>query len=115
MGVIATGVKLHEAAVSALRKAFRGELVRRGDPNYDERRKIWNGSIDRYPALIARCAGVADVIAAGKFARGAGLPVAVRGGGHSFSRHSPCDDGTVIDLSLLKGGRVAPPAPVARG
>ena len=114
MGAIATEIKLDQAALSALRAAFRGELVRRGDPTYDERRKIWNGSIDRYPALLARCAGVADVIAAVKFARGTDLPVAVRSGGHSFPGLSTCDDGIVIDLSLMKGVRVDPKARTAR-
>ncbi len=114
MGVIATGVRLDEAALSALRTAFRGELVRRGDPTYDERRKIWNGSIDRYPALIARCSGVADVVAAVRFARGTDLPVAVRSGGHSFPGQSTCDDGIVIDLSPMKGIRVDPEARTAR-
>jgi len=110
MGVIATGVKLDKAALSALRMGFHGELVERGDPTYDERRKIWNGSIDRYPALIARCTGVADVKAALKFARGTDLPVAVRSGGHSFPGQSTCDDGIVIDLSLMKGIRIDPEA-----
>ena len=114
MGVIANGVKLDEASLSALRKAFRGELVRRGDANYDERRKIWNGSIDRYPALIVRCAGVADVIAAVRFARGTDLPVAVRSGGHSFPGQSTCDDGIVIDLSPMKAIRVDPDTRTAR-
>src|SRR5438034_10208837 len=110
MGVIATGVKLDKAALSALRMSFHGELVERGDPTYDERRKIWNGSIDRYPALIARCTGVADVKAALKFARGTDLPVAVRSGGHSFPGQSTCDDGIVIDLSPMKGIRIDPEA-----
>jgi FAD/FMN-containing dehydrogenase len=114
VAAIATEVKLDEAALSALRAAFGGELVRPGDPSYDERRKIWNGSIDRYPALIARCAGVADVIAAVKFARGTDLPVAVRSGGHSFPGLSICDDGIVIDLSLMRGIRVDPIARTAR-
>ena len=60
MAAIATDVRLDESALSALRAGFRGELVRPGDPTYHERRNIWNGSIDRHPALIARCAGVAD-------------------------------------------------------
>src|SRR6266581_1347731 len=110
MGVIATGVKLDKAALSALRMGFHGELVERGDPTYEERRKIWNGSIDRYPALIARCTGVADVMAAVKFARGTDLPVAVRSGGHSFPGQSTCDDGIVIDLSPMKGIRIDPEA-----
>ena len=79
-----TSIKLDEAALRELESAFRGELVRPADPAYDEHRKVWNGSIDRSPALIARCAGVADVISAVGFARDAGLEVAVRSGGHSF-------------------------------
>jgi FAD/FMN-containing dehydrogenase len=67
---------------------------------------VWNGSIDRCPALIVRCAGVADVIDAVRFARRVGLAVAVRSGGHSFPGWSVCDDGLVIDLSLMKGLRV---------
>ncbi len=69
---------------------------------------MWNGSIDRHPALIARCAGVGDVIAAVRFARTHGLQVAVRGGGHSFPGYSVCDGGMVIDLGLMKGIRVDP-------
>ncbi len=75
---------------------------------------MWNGSIDRYPALIARCAGVADVIAAVRFARTHGLLVAVRGGGHSFPGYSVCDDGLVIDLSPMKGVRADPVGRTAR-
>ena len=114
MGALATGPKIDEGALSAFRDKFRGELVRRGDPTYDERRKIWNGAIDRYPALIARCTGVPDVIAAVRFARGTELPVAVRSGGHSFPGQSVCDDGIVIDLSLMKGIRVDPEARTVR-
>src|SRR6059036_663467 len=114
MAAIATDVRLDESALSALRAAFRGELVRRGGPTYDERRKIWNGSIDRHPALIARCAGVADVIAAIRFARNTSLPVAVRSGGHSFPGLSVCDGGLVIDLASMKGIRVDPEAHTAR-
>ena len=88
--------------------AFRGPLNRPGDPAYDGHRKIWNGSFDRHPALIIRCAGVADVIAAVKFGRASGLPVAVRSGGHSFPGLSVADDALVIDLSLMKGVRVDP-------
>ena len=74
MNALATPVKLEESALRGLEASFRGELVRSGDGAYDEQRRVWNGSIDRYPALIARCAGVADVIAAVRFARDAGLP-----------------------------------------
>src|SRR5213594_655480 len=114
MAAIATDVRLDESALSALRAAFRGELVRAGDPAYDEHRKIWNGSIDRHPALIARCAGVADVIAAVRFGRQTGLPVAVRSGGHSFPGICVADDALVVDLGLMKGIRVDPEARTAR-
>lgn len=103
-------VTLDEAAVRELQDGFRGQLVRPGDPSYDERRRIWNGSIDRFPALIARCAGVRDVISAVRFAGRTGLVVAVRGGGHSFPGLSTNDGGVVIDLSLMKGIRVDPDA-----
>ncbi len=114
MSTIATDVRLDQTALSELERSFGGQLVRPGDPTYDEHRKIWNGSIDRFPALIARCAGVADVIAAVRFARDTGLAVAVRGGGHSFPGLSVCDGGIVIDLSPMKGIRVDPEARTAR-
>jgi FAD/FMN-containing dehydrogenase len=114
VAAIATEGKLDEAALRALGATFRGELVRPGDGTYEERRRIWNGSIDRRPALIARCAGVADVIAAVQFARRTDLPVAVRSGGHSFPGFSTCDGGIVIDLSLMKGIRVDPEARTVR-
>ncbi len=100
--------QIDEAAVADLRTRFRGEVITPDDASYEAHRKIWNGSIDRRPALIARCAGVADVRDAIRFSRDHGLLAAVRGGGHSFPGHSTCDDGLVIDLSLMKGVRVDP-------
>jgi FAD/FMN-containing dehydrogenase len=114
VSALTTQVQLDESALGELSASFGGTLVRPGDPTYDEDRRIWNGSIDRSPALIARCGGVADVIAAVKFARSNGLTVAVRGGGHSFPGHSVCDGGIVIDLGLMKGIRVDPEARTAR-
>jgi FAD/FMN-containing dehydrogenase len=111
---LASDIQLHDTALAELSASFKGELIRPGDPTYDEHRRIWNGSIDRLPALIARCGGVADVMAAVKFATSAGLPVAVRGGGHSFPGHSVCDRGIVIDLGPMKGIRVDPEARTAR-
>ena len=96
-------IRLDQRAVAELGTTFRGELVGPGDPGYQTHRRVWNGSIDRHPALIVRCAGVADVIDAVRFARRVGLAAAVRGGGHSFPGLSVCDDGLVIDLSLMKG------------
>ena len=80
-----------------LKAGLRGQLVSPGDEGYDRARKLWNGMFDRRPALIARCAGAADVIRAVSFARDNRLAVAVRGGGHSFPGHSVCDGGLVID------------------
>jgi FAD/FMN-containing dehydrogenase len=111
---IAEGFTLDETAVAELRAGFRGQVVERGEPGYDDHRKVWNGSISRRPALIARCAGVSDVIGAVKLGRQHGLPVAVRGGGHSFPGHSVADDALVIDLSPMKGVRVDPEARTAR-
>ena len=101
-------VHFDEDAAEGLASILRGELVRSDDVSYEQHRKVWNGSIDRFPALIARCAGAADVIAAVRFARAHGLLVAVRGGGHSFPGYSVCDGGMVIDLSLMKAIRVDP-------
>ena len=114
MTAIAEGLTLEETAVAEFSAGLRGDLVGRDDADYDEARKIWNGSIDRRPALIARCAGVADVISAVKFARASGLPVAVRSGGHSFPGLSVADDAFVIDLGLMKGVRVDPETRTAR-
>jgi FAD binding domain/Berberine and berberine like len=111
---ILTETALDETAVAELETSLRGELVRRDDRSYDDHRRIWNGSIDRRPALIARCTGVADVIAAVRFARRTGVDVAVRSGGHSFPGLSVADDALVIDLSSMKGIRVDPKARTAR-
>lgn len=94
--------------------ALGGQLVGPGDPGYDVHRQIWNGSFDRHPALIVRCADVSDVIAGVKYGRASGLPVAVRSGGHSFPGLSVADDALVIDLSLMKGVRVDPEKCTAR-
>jgi len=99
---------LSPETIDALGASFRGNLVRPGDDGYEQARKVWNGNIDRRPALIARCAGVADVIAAVNFARAHRLLVAVRGGGHNAAGHGTCEGGVVIDLSPMKGIRVDP-------
>ena len=110
----ATTARLDETAITELESSFRGELIRRGDQAFDEQRRIWNGSISRRPALIARCTGVADVIAAVRFARRTGLEVAVRSGGHSFPGLSVADDALLVDLAPMKGIRVDPVAQTAR-
>jgi FAD/FMN-containing dehydrogenase len=93
--------KLSNAALVDLRESMMGEVITPGHVEYDAARKVWNGDIDRRPALVARCASTTDVQAALAFARKSGLPVAVRGGGHSFPGHSVVDDGIVIDLREL--------------
>ena len=90
------------------RAALRGQVLSPGEAAYDVHRTMWNGSFDKHPALIIRCAGVSDVIAAVKFGRASGLPVAVRSGAHSFAGLSVADGAAVIDLSLMKGVRVNP-------
>ncbi|WP_129668413.1 FAD-binding oxidoreductase [Phytoactinopolyspora endophytica] len=91
-----------------LESSLVGELIRPSDPDYDRHRRVWNGSIDRRPSLIARCAGTADVAATVRFAREHELLTAVRSGGHSFPGLSVCDGGIVVDLSMMKGVRVDP-------
>jgi FAD/FMN-containing dehydrogenase len=100
--------------IADLRAALRGQLLGGGDAGYDNARRIWNGMFDRHPALIARCAGAADVVQAVNFARDYDLQLAVRGGGHSFSGQSVCDGGLMLDLSVLHGVRVDPVARTAR-
>ena len=96
------------SAVEKFKATLRGELLRPGDLGYDGARKIWNGMIDKRPALIAHCAGVADVIQCVHFANANSILVAVRGGGHNVSGNGVCDGGLVIDLSRMKSIRVDP-------
>jgi FAD/FMN-containing dehydrogenase len=97
-----------------LRDSLRGPVIDPDDEGYDAVRAIWNGAIDRRPAFVARCTGVADVVAAVRFARERDLLVAVRSGGHGVGGHALCDGGLVIDLSPMKGIRVDPAARTAR-
>jgi FAD/FMN-containing dehydrogenase len=99
---------LSDADVNGLRQALRGELLSSSHGSYEDARRVWNGNVDRRPALIARCAGVADVQQAIGFARAHGLLVSVRGGGHSAPGYGTNDGGLVIDLSPMKGLRVDP-------
>ena len=97
-----------------LHDSIRGPVIDPDDERYDAARAIWNGAIDRRPACVARCTGVADVVAAVRFARERDLLVAVRSGGHGVAGHAVNDGGLVIDLSLMKGIRVDPAARTAR-
>ncbi len=107
-------IVIPKAAVADLRARLRGPLLVPGQEGYEQARRIWNHMIDRHPAVIARCAGAADVAAAVAFAREHELLLAVRGGGHSFPGYSTCDGGLVIDLSTMHGVRVDPIARRAR-
>jgi hypothetical protein len=100
--------------IDDLRSRLRGLLLTAGEEGYEQARRIWNGAFDRRPALIARCAGAADVVQAVNFGRAQDLLIAVRGGGHSLSGQSVCDGGLMIDLSPMRGVRVDPVARRAR-
>jgi FAD/FMN-containing dehydrogenase len=104
---------IDDETLARLRARFRGQLLRPDDDEYDAARRVWNAMIDRHPALIARCTGVADIMAAIAFARDHDLLVAVRGGGHNVAGNAVCDGGLVIDLSPMKGIRVDPAARTA--
>ena len=103
------GASMHAVAVeddlaAKLAENFRGEMLRPGDPNYDSARSIFNGMFDTRPALVARCSGVSDVIAALQTARDTGVDVAVRGGGHGVPGYASVEDGLVIVRDLLQKG-----------
>lgn len=100
--------------VETLDGAFAGELIGRDHPAYERARRVWNGTVDRRPAIIARCHRGEDVVAALGFARDRALPVAVRGGGHNVAGNAVCDDGVVIDLSAMKAIDVDPERGIAR-
>jgi FAD/FMN-containing dehydrogenase len=95
--------RLEASALEPFRVSFRGELVLPSDEAYERARQVWNGAVDKRPALIARCSGVVDVVRAVEFAREHELLVAVRGGTHNVAGHATCDGGIVIDLSPMRG------------
>jgi FAD/FMN-containing dehydrogenase len=104
-----------ERAMSdALRAALRGEAIDRDHADYDEARRVWNGLIDRHPAVIARCADVADVVEAVRVARHHRPVTTIRGGGHRVAGSAICDDGLVIDLSAMRAVHVNATARTAR-
>ena len=105
---------MQEQAISAFKSQLRGELIDPADPRYDEARKVYNAMISRTPRLIAQCADVSDVIAAVNFGRENDLRVSIRGGGHNAGGLGVCDDGLVIDLSLMKYVHVDPSARTVR-
>jgi FAD/FMN-containing dehydrogenase len=102
------GTAVDQSLIDAFRDDFHGQVILPADAGYDSARRVWNASIDRHPGLIARCSGVADIVAAVKFARANDLLTAVRGGGHNVAGRAVCDDGIVIDLSMMKGVFVEP-------
>jgi FAD/FMN-containing dehydrogenase len=99
---------LDQSAIDAFKSNFRGAILCPDDAGYDEARKLYNGMIDRRPAIIARCTGVADVINGVNFAGAHNVLLSVRGGGHSVAGNALCDGGLVIDLSVMKGIRADP-------
>ena len=101
-------------AISRFRASFRGAVISPNDAEYDEARRVWSALFDRRPALVVRPTNVADVAAAVRFGRETDLLIAVRGGGHGITGHATCDDGLVIDLSLMRGVTVDPVSRVAR-
>jgi FAD/FMN-containing dehydrogenase len=103
-----------DQAVDQLGENFRGDILQPASPGYDEARKVWNGVIDRKPAIIARCSNTADVVAAVHVARENELLVSVRGGGHNVAGNAVNDGGIVIDLSAMREVTVAPDARTAR-
>jgi len=101
-------VTVPAAAVENLKSSLRGALLLPGDEGYDKSRTVWNAMIDRRPALVAECAGVADVCSAVAFAREHKLLTAVKGGGHNIAGNAVCDDGLLIDLSGMRAVMVDP-------
>jgi FAD/FMN-containing dehydrogenase len=114
MKIVAETKRVAGAPLDGLRQTMRGQVLVPDEPGYEEARSVWNGTADRRPALIARCADVADVQRALGFAVEHDLPVAVRGGGHSVAGFSTCDDGVLVDLGLMRTVTVDADARVAR-
>ncbi|HLI50913.1 MAG TPA: FAD-dependent oxidoreductase, partial [Thermomicrobiaceae bacterium] len=108
------GRELDAEAIASLQARVRGAIIRPGDESYDAARAVYNGMIDRHPALIVRCTDAGDVMAAVDFARERGLPISIRGGGHSAAGLGVNDGGLVVDLSQMRGVRVDPESRTAR-
>jgi FAD/FMN-containing dehydrogenase len=105
---------MEAVTTETLKQSLRGGLIQKSDSGYAEACKLYNGMIDKRPAMIARCSDVADVMATVRFARESNLLLAVRGGGHNGPGLGSCDDGVVIDLSPMKGVRVDPETHLVR-
>jgi FAD/FMN-containing dehydrogenase len=105
---------VNQKSIDELRARLRGPLLVPGDSEYDASRTVWNAMIDRRPALIARCLGIADVAAGLRFAREYGLPLSIKGGGHNVAGLATCDGGLMLDMSLMRGVWVDPQARTAR-
>jgi FAD/FMN-containing dehydrogenase len=99
---------LPSGLINAFRAQIQGEVLDSGSPSYDATRAVWNAMIDRQPAIIARCRNAADVAASINFAREQGLTIAVRAGGHNVAGYAVCDDGLMIDMSLMNGVHIMP-------
>ncbi|MEA2515087.1 MAG: hypothetical protein QOF01_4368 [Thermomicrobiales bacterium] len=115
--MISSSVKsptLEDREVEAFRSALRGELLRPGDPGYDDARRVWNAMVDKRPALIARCTGLEDVAAAVRFGRERGLLISIRGGGHNVAGMAVAEGGLMIDCAPMKGIAVDPAGRTAR-
>ena len=112
MGVIRVATKdggiteIEMEITVAFEEDFHGSVLFLSSPGYDDARRIWNGMIDRHPAIIARCAGTADVVSAVNFAREHDLLVAVKGGGHNVAGNAVCEGGLMIDLSGMRSVHV---------
>ena len=102
------------AAIQRLRETFTGDVVTPDDPRYDQARRVWNGMVDKRPAVIVRPTSASEVATAIRFGRDNELAIAIRCGGHSLPGLSTCDDGLVIDLSHMRGVKVDPGARIAR-
>ena len=106
--------EISERMVKDYRGSLHGGALLLGEEGYDSARQLWNGMVDKRPAMIARCSGTADVINSVNFAKENSLVISVRGGGHNFPGNSVCNDGLMIDLSQMNGVRVDPGSKTAR-
>src|SRR5262249_32869714 len=113
-GELATDVGVDATAIEGFAQGVRGDVLQPGDPGYDEARAIWNGLIDRRPALIVQATGAADVVDAVNFAREHGLLLSIKGGGHNVAGNAVNDGGLVIDLSRMRGVHVDPATATVR-